>query len=80
MAHVLGQNDLLGRYGRQAEPRFQGGLHLKAKVKRIIQLFMNGGASQCNSFDYKPELIRRHGGNSTPARESKRPRAAPGAS
>src|SRR5215218_6504079 len=32
-----------------------------AKVKRIIQLFMNGGASQCDLFDYKPQLIARHG-------------------
>src|SRR6188508_1851535 len=32
-----------------------------ARVKRIIQLFMNGGASQCDLFDYKPELIARHG-------------------
>ena len=31
------------------------------KAKRIIQLFMNGGASQCDLFDYKPELIKRHG-------------------
>jgi len=32
-----------------------------ARVKRVIQLFMNGGASQCDLFDYKPELIARHG-------------------
>ena len=31
------------------------------KAKRIIQLFMNGGASQCDLFDYKPQLISRHG-------------------
>ncbi len=31
------------------------------KAKRIIQLFMNGGASQCDLFDYKPQLIARHG-------------------
>ncbi|MES2707784.1 MAG: DUF1501 domain-containing protein [Verrucomicrobiota bacterium] len=31
------------------------------KVKRVIQLFMNGGASQCDLFDYKPQLIARHG-------------------
>lgn len=31
------------------------------KVKRVIQLFMNGGASQCDLFDYKPRLIARHG-------------------
>jgi len=31
------------------------------KVKRVIQLFMNGGASQCDLFDYKPQLIAKHG-------------------
>lgn len=38
-----------------------GGLHHRAKVKRIVQLFMNGGASQCDTFDHKPELIKRSG-------------------
>ena len=38
-----------------------GGLHHRAKAKRVIQLFMNGGASQMDLFDYKPELFRRHG-------------------
>jgi uncharacterized protein DUF1501 len=40
---------------------FNGGLHHPAKVKRIIQLFMNGGVSQPDTFDYKPELEKRHG-------------------
>ncbi|MDM4019164.1 DUF1501 domain-containing protein [Roseiconus lacunae] len=31
------------------------------KAKRIIFLFMQGGVSQVDSFDYKPELQRRHG-------------------
>jgi hypothetical protein len=31
------------------------------KAKRVIQLFMNGGASQCDLYDYKPALIARHG-------------------
>ncbi len=31
------------------------------KARRVIQLFMTGGASQCDLFDYKPELIARHG-------------------
>ncbi len=31
------------------------------KVRRVIQLFMNGGASPMDTFDYKPELARRHG-------------------
>jgi hypothetical protein len=40
---------------------FNGGLHHRAKAKRVIQLFMNGGASQMDSFDYKPELFKRNG-------------------
>jgi hypothetical protein len=31
------------------------------KAKYVIQLFMTGGASQCDLFDYKPQLIARHG-------------------
>ena len=42
-------------------PDFNGGLHHPAKVKRIIQLFMNGGVSQMDTFDHKPELARLHG-------------------
>jgi Protein of unknown function (DUF1501) len=30
-------------------------------AKRVIQLFMNGGASQCDLFDHKPRLIAKHG-------------------
>lgn len=37
------------------------GLHHAAKAKYVIQLFMNGGASQMDTFDYKPELERLHG-------------------
>lgn len=46
-----------------AEPRadLNGGVHHRAQVRRVIQLFMNGGASQMDTFDYKPELIKRHG-------------------
>ena len=35
--------------------------HHAPKARRVIQLFMNGGASQCDLFDYKPQLIARHG-------------------
>jgi hypothetical protein len=42
-------------------PAFNGGLHHIAKVKRVIQLFMNGGVSQPDTFDYKPELEKNHG-------------------
>src|SRR4051812_26496903 len=36
-------------------------LHHPAKAKRVIQLFMSGAASQCDTFDYKPLLISKGG-------------------
>ncbi len=38
-----------------------GVAHHPARVKRVIQLFMTGGASPMDLFDYKPELERLHG-------------------
>jgi len=35
--------------------------HYAPKAKYVIQLFMTGGASQCDLFDYKPKLIQKHG-------------------
>jgi len=35
--------------------------HFPAKAKRIIYLFMSGGPSQLDLFDYKPLLNKRHG-------------------
>ena len=37
-----------------------GGMHHPAKVRRVIQLFMNGGASQVDLFDHKPLVDRLH--------------------
>ena len=31
------------------------------KAKRVVQLFMSGAASQCDTFDYKPQLIQQAG-------------------
>src|SRR5687767_9290182 len=36
-------------------------LHFPAKAKRVIYLFMAGGPSQMETFDYKPLLNRRNG-------------------
>ena len=35
--------------------------HFPPKVKRIIQLFMTGGASPMDTYDYKPALAKYHG-------------------
>ncbi len=37
------------------------GLHHAPKAKRIVQIFLNGGLSQPDTFDYKPELEKYHG-------------------
>lgn len=63
LAHLLGETGSLAASESLLRPRpeLNGGPHHRAKAKRIIQLFMNGGASQMDLFDYKPELIARHG-------------------
>ena len=37
--------------------------HFKPKVKRVVYLFMSGGPSQIDLFDYKPHLRTMHGQN-----------------
>src|SRR3954466_9921905 len=61
LTHLLARNDLLADTPPAARAEWNGGLHHRAKVKRVIQLFMNGGVSQMDTFDYKPELARLHG-------------------
>ncbi len=46
---------------RGSRDDLNGGLHHPAKARRVVQLFMNGGVSQMDTFDYKPELEKRHG-------------------
>jgi hypothetical protein len=38
--------------------------HFPPRAKRVIQLFMAGAASHIDLFDFKPELIKRHGQSS----------------
>ncbi len=47
-----------------AEGRWRGvvqPLHVPPRAKRVIFLYMSGGPSQFETFDYKPELARRSG-------------------
>jgi hypothetical protein len=39
----------------------RGGPQRVPKAKRVVQLYMSGAASQCDTFDYKPLLIQQHG-------------------
>jgi hypothetical protein len=59
LAHLLERDGLLA-----AEPNklaSSSGRHHAARAQRVVQLFMSGAASQVDTFDYKPELIQRHG-------------------
>lgn len=63
LAYLLGADGALADtagYG-SGRPEFRGGLHHMARAKRVVQLFMSGAASQCDTFDYKPALIKRNG-------------------
>lgn len=46
---------------RSLNPLALGKTHFHAKAKRVIHIFANGGPSQVDSFDYKPELTKYHG-------------------
>src|SRR6266699_3128859 len=63
LSYLLGADGLLAadQPAGKGRPDLKGGLHHKAKAKRVVQLFMSGAASQLDTFDYKPELIKRHG-------------------
>lgn len=37
------------------------GSHFKPRAKAVISLFMSGGVSHVDTFDYKPDLIEHHG-------------------
>jgi len=64
VAHLLSQDGLLAEptvASAAGNAALNGGLHHRAKVKRVVQLFMNGGASPADTFDYKPQLEKLHG-------------------
>src|SRR4051812_40893361 len=52
LATMLGEHQVLADTPR---------VHLRPKAKRVVQLFMSGAASQCDTFDYKPRLLTQHG-------------------
>jgi hypothetical protein len=62
MTYLLLQDEIWAEaLSPQTELDLNGGLHHRAKARRVVQLFMNGGVSQSDTFDYKPQLIQRSG-------------------
>ncbi len=62
LAGVLGRAGLLSAEAANvpasASPRAPRAPHFAPKAKHIIQLFMPGGPSQVDTFDYKPEIAK----------------------
>jgi hypothetical protein len=77
LTEMLGRDALLAQTAAP-QRELNGGLHHRARVRRVIQLFMNGGVSQMDTFDYKPELNRRHGEDFNPGQHVEAPTSAPG--
>ena len=70
IAHLLSREGLLGGSALAATPPAGGprvtapalkAVHVPAKAKSCIFLFMVGGPSHMDTFDPKPELVKRHG-------------------
>jgi len=61
LAGILGAHGLLGAGSGAPVPPPS-----RPRARRVIQLFMNGGASQMDLFDHKPELFRRAGEKFSP--------------
>lgn len=59
----LALTDMLSRLAQASDSssRSPRGAHFAPRAKRVIFLFMHGGVSQVDSFDYKPLLHRDHG-------------------
>ena len=62
LANLINPTGLIASAAAGADRGILGGqLHFPAKAKRVIYLFMAGGPSQLETFDYKPLLNERHG-------------------
>lgn len=67
LAGLMQDNDLLAGAmsddlgGRSLNPLAPQKTHFPANAKRVIWIFVNGGPSQVDTWDYKPELERWNG-------------------
>ncbi len=62
LAHLLTEAGLLpASHAAETASGPAARVHHPAKARRVVQFFMSGAASQCDLFDYKPDLIKLHG-------------------
>src|SRR5579883_3074536 len=81
LSFLLGGDGLLAADSPRGRGRadLNGGLHHRAKARRVVQFVMSGAASQVDTFDYKPELIKRHGREFDPGGKVELFQSSPGA-
>lgn len=67
-AYLLGQEQLRAAQDQRWTPQIDPAAphqpragHFEARAKRVLVLFCSGACSHLDTFDYKPELWRRHG-------------------
>ena len=61
LASLLNRDGLLASGSASGASGVPSRCHHAPKARRVIQLFMAGAASPLDLFDYKPELVKRHG-------------------
>src|SRR5438132_14222123 len=61
LATLLQRDRLLAADGADRWPGVVKPLHLVPKAKRVIYLYMAGGPSHLETFDYRPQLAKLHG-------------------
>lgn len=61
LSQLLARDANAGENMPSPQLQLEGGIHHRAKVRRVIQLFMNGGVSPMDTWDYKPTLARLDG-------------------
>src|SRR5262245_17559094 len=61
LASLLDSKPLAASSQKAANPLAPKQPHFKPKAKRVIYLFMAGGPSQFETFDYKPSLVKYNG-------------------
>lgn len=75
LASLLGRHSLLAAEpGTVAAP---SALHHAPKAKRVVQIYMSGAASQCDLWDYKPLLAKKHGEKFDPGEQVELFQSAP---
>ncbi len=61
LASLLADNRALGVEIDPSDPYAPRKPHFKAKATNVIVIFCSGALSHIDTFDHKPELVRRHG-------------------